>query len=143
MAEAAAQFQKALDQLAMLSDTPERQRQELEFCCALGAVLRSVKGVAALETGNAFARARDLWERLDFPSEYLHVPYGQSRYHWYRGEAHLAMRLDEDLLRLSRQRNDSGGLVLGHQACGSGQMLAGKFGADSTDRRNTIFVGLS
>ena len=39
MAEAAAQFQKGLDQLALLPDTPERQRQELEFCSALGAVL--------------------------------------------------------------------------------------------------------
>ena len=39
MAEAAAQFRKALDQLALLPDTAERQRQELEFCSALGAVL--------------------------------------------------------------------------------------------------------
>ena len=31
MAEAAAQFQKGLDQLARLPETPERQRQELEF----------------------------------------------------------------------------------------------------------------
>ena len=36
MAEAAAQFQKALDQLALLPDSPERQRQELEFCSRLG-----------------------------------------------------------------------------------------------------------
>ena len=44
MAEAAAQFQKGLDQLALLPDTPERQRQELEFRSALGAVLLTVKG---------------------------------------------------------------------------------------------------
>jgi predicted ATPase len=36
MAEAAAQFQKGLDQLALLPDTHERQRQELEFWSALG-----------------------------------------------------------------------------------------------------------
>ena len=36
MAEAAAQFQKALDQLALLPDDPERQRQELEFCSCPG-----------------------------------------------------------------------------------------------------------
>ena len=62
MAEAAAQFQKALDQLALLPDTPERQRQELEFLSALGAVLQAVKGQAAPETGHAYARARELWE---------------------------------------------------------------------------------
>src|SRR5262249_47349089 len=114
IAEAAAQLQKGLDQLALLPDNPERQRKELEFRIALGAVLRAVKGHAAPETGHAHARARELWEELGSPAEFLHVPYGQSRYHAFRGELDLALRLDEDLLRLSRQRNDSGALVLGH-----------------------------
>jgi predicted ATPase len=35
--------------------------------------------------------------------------------------------LDEDLLRLSRQRNDSAGLVLGHQSSGRNLMFAGRF----------------
>jgi predicted ATPase len=52
MAEAAAQFHKGLDQLALLPDDPERQRQELEFWSALGAVLFAVKGFAAPETGH-------------------------------------------------------------------------------------------
>jgi predicted ATPase len=111
-----------------LPDTPERQRQELEFCCALGAVLHAVKGQVAPETGQAYARARELWERLGYPSEFFHVPYGQSRYHMHRGEVDLAQRLDEDLLRLSRQRNDSGGLVLGHLSSGRNLMAAGSFG---------------
>ncbi len=76
MAEAAAQFQKGLDQLALLPDTPERQRQELEFCSALGAVLMAVKGYAAPETGHAYARARELWEQLGSPSEFLQFPMG-------------------------------------------------------------------
>jgi class 3 adenylate cyclase/tetratricopeptide (TPR) repeat protein len=127
IAEAAAQFQKALDQLALLPDTPERQRQELEFCSALGAALRFVKGQAAPETGQAYARARQLWEQLGYPAEYLHIPYGQSRYHVYCGELDLALRLDEDLLRVSRQRNDSRGLVLSHQSCGTGYGARGRF----------------
>jgi predicted ATPase len=73
MAEAAAQFHKGLEQLALLPDTPERQRQELEFWSALGAVLLAVKGYAAPETGQAYARARDLWEQLGSPSEFLQV----------------------------------------------------------------------
>jgi class 3 adenylate cyclase/predicted ATPase len=127
MAEAAAQFRKALEQLALLPDTPERQRQELEFWTALGAVLRFIKGQGAPETGHSFFRARALWEELGSPSEFLHVPYGQSRYHAYRGELDLALSLDENLLRLSRERDDDAGLVLGHQACGTSQMLAGRF----------------
>jgi len=127
IAEAAAQFQKALDQLALLPDNPARQRQELEFCSALGAALRFVKGQAAPETGQAYARARELWEQLGYPAEYLHIPYGQSRYHVYCGELDLALRLDEDLLRVSRQRNDSRGLVLSHQSCGTGYGVRGRF----------------
>jgi predicted ATPase len=127
MAEAAAQLQKGLDQLALLPDNPKRQRQELEFCSALSAVLRAVKGNAAPETGQAYARARELWEQLGSPSEFLRIPYGQSTYHGWRGELDLALRLDEGLLRLSRQRNDSAGLILGHLSSGAHLRFAGKF----------------
>jgi len=127
MAEAAAQFHKGLDQLALLPDNPERQRRELEFLSALGAVLHAVKGQAAPETGQAFARARELWDQLGSPLEFLHIPFGQSRYHVFRGELDLAMRLDEDLLRLSRQCNDSGGRVLAHLSSGRTLRFAGRF----------------
>jgi class 3 adenylate cyclase/predicted ATPase len=127
MAEAAAQLKKALDQLALLPDNPDRQRQELEFRSALGAVLSAVKGHAAPETGQAYARARELWEQLGSPPGFLQVPYGQSRYHGHRGELDQAQRLDEDLLRLSRQRNDSAGLILGHLSAGRNLMYGGKF----------------
>jgi len=60
-------------------------------------------------------------------TEFLHVPRGQSLYHNMRGELYLAQGLDTDLLRLSRQRNDSGGLVLGHLCAGQTLMYAGQF----------------
>jgi predicted ATPase len=127
MAEAAAQLRKGLDQLALLPDTRERQRQELELLSALGEVLHAVKGQAAPETGQAVARARELWERLGSPSEFLSVPFRQSRFHMYRGETDLALRLDEELLSLGRQRNDSAGLVRGHLSFGRNLFCAGRF----------------
>jgi predicted ATPase len=127
LAEAAAQFQKGLAQLALLPDKPDRRREELELASALGAVLRAVKGQAAPETGQAYARAQELWEQLGSPSEFLWVPFGRSRYHVFRGELDLALRLDQDLLRLSRERNDSGGLVLGHLSSGRNLRFAGRF----------------
>ena len=45
----------------------------------------------------------------------------------FRGELDLALRLDEDFLLLSSQRNDSAGLVLGHYTFGRDLMLAGRF----------------
>jgi class 3 adenylate cyclase/predicted ATPase len=127
MTEAAAQLQKGLDQLALMPDLPERQRQELEFYNALGTVLLAVKGWTAPETGHAYARAQELWEQLGSPAEFLRVPYGRARYLAGRGELDLAQRLGEDLLRLSRQRNDIAGLVLGHTVYGGILMFAGRF----------------
>ncbi|MBV8119871.1 MAG: AAA family ATPase [Alphaproteobacteria bacterium] len=127
MAEAAAQYQKGLDQLALLPANPDRQRQELEFSGALAAVLNAVKGPAARETGQAYTYARQLWEELGYPSGYLHVPYGQSRYHMYCGEYDLALRLDDGFLRLSRERNNAGGLVLAHASSGRNLLFVGKF----------------
>jgi class 3 adenylate cyclase/predicted ATPase len=126
-AEAASQFQKGLDQLALLPDTSERQRQELELRSALGAVLIAVKGFSAVETGDTYARARELWEQLGSPSEFLQAPYGQSLYHSVRGDLDLAQRLDEDLLRLSHKRNDAAGLVMAHWSTARNLMFVGKF----------------
>ena len=127
MAEAAVQFQKGLDQLALLPSTPERLRQELELRSGLGAALMIVKGYAAAETGHTYARMRELWEQLGSPSEFLHVPWGQFLYHVNRCEFDLAQRLAEDLLRLSRQHNDAAGLVLGHTCSGRALMPMGRF----------------
>jgi predicted ATPase len=132
MAEALAQLQKGLDQLALLPETPKRQRQELEFLSALGVVLNAVEGHSARETGHAYARARELWERLGSPVEFLHVPHGQSRYHAYRGELDVALRLDQELLHQSLGRNASGGLVMGHISSGRNLMHVGRFASSRT-----------
>jgi predicted ATPase len=81
----------------------------------------------APETGHAYARARQLWERLGFPPEFVQIPYGQSRYHAHRGELDSAQHLDKDLLRLSDQRNDAASLILGHLSSGTNLMFAGMF----------------
>jgi tetratricopeptide (TPR) repeat protein len=127
MAEAAAQFQEALNQLALLPDTPERQRQELEFYSSLAGALYAVKGIAARETGQAYARAHKLCEQLGFPSEFLDVLRGQSNYHAYRGELDLALRLAEEVLGLSRQRSDSSGVFSSLRILGHNLLFSGKF----------------
>jgi class 3 adenylate cyclase/tetratricopeptide (TPR) repeat protein len=140
MAEAAAQFQKGLDQLAMLPDSPECNRRELELRSGLGVALLVVKGYAAPETGHAYARARELWEQLGSPTEFLRVPFGQSVYHMFRGEFDLALRSDEGLLRLSRQHNDSSGLVLGHVSIGRDLFLVGRFGSSRSHLEEALAI---
>ena len=105
---------KGLDQLALLPDDLERQRRELEFRSALGGVLQAAKAIPAPETGRAHARARGLWEQLGSPSEFLPERPRAVGLSSVRGDLGLALHLAGDLLRLSRQRNDFIGLVLGH-----------------------------
>jgi class 3 adenylate cyclase len=138
MAEAAAQYQKGLDQLALLADGPERQRQELRFLSALGAAVQAIKGQGSPETGQIYDSARKLWEQLGSPSEFLEVPYGQSRYYGVRGDLNMALQLDEEMVRLSLQRNDSVGLVLGHQATGRDLMFAGRFAPARSHMQETL-----
>jgi len=85
---------------------------------------------AARETGDAYTRARGLWEQIGSPVEFLQIPYGQSYHHQFRGELDVAQRLSEDLLRLGVERNDTAGLVLGHLSCGRNLGTCGRF-ADS------------
>jgi len=89
--------------------------------------LIAAKGPGAPETRHAYACARDLWEQLGSPSDFLGIPYGQSAYHLHRGEFDLAQRLDEDLLDVSRRRSDTGGLVLGHYSSGRTLLYRGQF----------------
>jgi class 3 adenylate cyclase len=63
MAEAAAQYQKGLDQLALLPDSLERRRQELEFRSSLGTVLQSVKGYAARQRLCGAGNGTNAWPR--------------------------------------------------------------------------------
>jgi predicted ATPase len=116
----------------LLPDDFARRRQELEFYAALGAVLQAVKGFAAPETGYAYGRARELWEQLGSPSEFLHIPRGQSVYHAIRGEFELALRIEEDLLGLSRQRGDPARLVLAHYSSGRTLMFTGRLSSSQS-----------
>jgi class 3 adenylate cyclase/tetratricopeptide (TPR) repeat protein len=138
MAEAAAQFQEALNQLELLPDTPERQRQELELCSSLALALHAVKGTGAPETGHVYTRARRLCEQLDFPSEFFNVLVGQSRYYAYRGELDLALRLDEELLGLRRQLNDSSSVYSILRSSGHNLMYSGKFAASQSRLEEAI-----
>src|SRR5499427_5765525 len=67
------------------------------------------------------------------------VPRRQSRYHAHRGELDRAQSLAEDLLHLSRRRNDSAGLVMGHYSSGRNLMWVGSF-ASSRSHLETVLA---
>ena len=100
---------------------------ELRLQADLGSIRFGVRGWAAPETGQSYARARDLWEQLGYPSEFLRVPWGQWMYHANRGDFHLGQRLAEDLLHRSHQHGQGSGLILARLCLGATLMGRGEF----------------
>ena len=129
LAEAATQFEKALARLRLLPDGPERQWEELDLQANLGAIRFAIRGWAAPETGQCYARARALWEELGYPSEFVRVPWGQWMYHLNRGDLDLALRLAEDLMDRCQERADIRGLILAHLCRGGARLMRGNFGS--------------
>lgn len=127
LAEAAGQFQKALDQLQLLPDTAERQRQELEYCIALGAALQTSKGFSMQQTGRAYTRATELWQHLGYPVEYLRAPMGQSGYHTHRGELDLAQRLNAHFVTLTHELDEPIIRCMVHVITGRTSTFQGRF----------------
>jgi len=115
-----------------------RRLAKSELRSALGTVLFAVKGQAAPETGQAFTRARELWEQLGSPPGFLRAAYGEASYQAFRGELDAALRLDESLLRLSRRHDDAAGLVLGHFSSGRDLKFAGRFASSRSHLEDVL-----
>ena len=107
MMEASAQLHKGLDLLTGLSDGPDRQQFELDLQLLLGMTLTATEGYAAPVVAKAFARARQLCQQLDRPSQLAMLLVGQASYHFIAGELALACQESKELVDLGEDRNDA------------------------------------
>ena len=106
MQEAIARLRKGLDLAAQLPRNTWRHQQELDLQIALGKALIATKGYAEKETGETFARARQLCERLQQPPQLLTVLHGQWSHALLRADLASARRRAGELLEQGRSRND-------------------------------------
>jgi class 3 adenylate cyclase/predicted ATPase len=104
----------ALGFLKILPDTLERTQQELTLQIGLGTALMATKGYAALEVGNAYARARELCRQAGDSPQLFPVLRGLVHFHLNRGELQSARELGEQLLSLAQGRQDSAFLLEAH-----------------------------
>ncbi len=118
MTEAAAQVRKGLELLPQLPDGAETWRLEFDLQKILGAALLASKGNAAPETGQAYARARALCERLGDTEALIPVLGGLSTCHQTRGEFSAMRQISEDLLRIGERRNDTVSTLVGSRSMG-------------------------
>jgi class 3 adenylate cyclase len=132
LAEAAAQFSRALNQISTLPGTPTRRREQIELQAALITPLIHTKGHAAAETKAAAERARLLIEHAEALGEppedpllLFSVLYGfwAANYVAFNGDA---MRdLAAQFLALAEKQRATAPLMIGHRLIGTSLVLTG------------------
>jgi class 3 adenylate cyclase/predicted ATPase len=126
-AEALAQLTKGLDLLPALPAGTARDRQELDLRVALGKALIAAKGYSAPETGQAYARAGELCQRLGDRSQLFAVLRGQYVFHNVRAELQTALQLAEQLRDLAERDQDPAHRLEAHRALGHTLLFLGEF----------------
>ena len=128
MEEALVQLRRGIALLQALPESEAHARAELDMQLLAGNALLSLHGHSALETGQAYDRARFLAERLPGQPQLRNAMHGQWSHAWMRGQMDLALERAEALLAHGRERESVGGLAIAWSAMGHSQFLLGRFG---------------
>jgi class 3 adenylate cyclase/predicted ATPase len=132
LAEAVAQFTRALDQMATLPGTPALRREQIKLQVALITPLIHIKGYAAAETKAAAEQARLLIERaeaLGEPPEDPLLLFSVLATFWaanlvaFNGD--VVCDLAAQLLALAEKQRATVPLMIGHRLMGQSLLLTG------------------
>jgi class 3 adenylate cyclase/predicted ATPase len=127
MVEAVTQARNGLDLLGRLPEHAGRAQKELELQSVLAAALVATVGNAALETGQAYARARELCEQLGDTLTLVPVLSGLSTFHQTRSDFAAMRRTAFDLLQLGERLGDRASALVGHRSTGLCLFHLGEF----------------
>ncbi|MBM4442423.1 MAG: AAA family ATPase, partial [Candidatus Rokubacteria bacterium] len=112
--EAIAHLRRALDLLGSLPETAERDRQELALQLALGRPLLATRGHAAREVAEAYARARELSQRVGDAVQLVPAVLGLAQFYLVRAELRTRRELAEELLAFAERERSGAGLAVAH-----------------------------
>jgi predicted ATPase len=135
LAEAAAQFTRALEQIATLPGTPALRREQIKLQVALITPLIHVKGYAAAEAKAAAEQARLMIEKAEVLGEPPEDPlllFSVLYAFWvanmvaFNGDAMLA--LAAQFLTLAAKQRATGPLMIGHRIMGNSLAYTGGIG---------------
>ena len=126
MAEAAAHFGKALELLASLPKSPQRQSSELSLQLALAGALVAAKGWASSDAGEAYARARELCRNAAPEGTQLAIALaGAHSFLHNRAEIRSAHQLADELA--AEHQNDSDTKLITHRCLGVSNLFRAEF----------------
>ncbi len=125
--EAISHLRKGLEVLAIQPDTPERAQTELHMQIMLGPALMAVRGQAAPEVEEVYARAHALCQQVDEAPQVFPVLRGLWNYYLVRGELGTAAELGEALLTLAERLQQRDLLTEANWVVGVNRFLLGEF----------------
>jgi predicted ATPase len=112
-----------------LPDTQARRYQELALHVTLGSALLALKGHAAPEVEESYARARQLCEQVDDDPRLLPVLRGLGRFYLVRGSLDAARGVGQRLQTMAASTGDAATLLAAHDALGHMSFYAGELEA--------------
>jgi class 3 adenylate cyclase/predicted ATPase len=125
--EALNHFDRALNLLKDLPQTPERSDVELQLLIARGAPLLTWRGYASDEIEHNYLRARSLSQEDPASEQYFLSIWGLWVFHLVRGPLAKACVLAEDLLAWATHRHNPDLLIRAHESVGSTYSFLGRF----------------
>jgi TOMM system kinase/cyclase fusion protein len=125
--DATIHLERALALLATRPESNERDRRELSLRLALGAPLMSIKGYAAPEVRETYARARDLCPAAGDDAQLFPAVLGLWQFYMVGGEAETSATLGRQLLAQARASADPIKLMLAHRGLGTSLLLLGDY----------------
>ncbi|KUJ73472.1 guanylate cyclase [Ruegeria marisrubri] len=117
--EAVTHLTTALDMLAGLPQSEERDRREIDIQLLRAGVLRSTVGIAGDATGEAYSRLRQLCGRIGGTERLFPVLNGLYAFHLVRAEYPLAHEVAAQILTLADQSGRTEHRMVGHRAMGA------------------------
>ena len=137
-AEAIGHFNSALELLALLPQSAERDRRELSVRVKLGSPLVAAKGLGSAEVGSNYARACEISEGAGDSPERFMALWGDWLYKASAGQLERAASRADDLVALSQRLGDADLVLQAHHSRWTTFSLLGRAAIARADTQQGI-----
>ncbi|MBY0274232.1 AAA family ATPase [Candidatus Binatia bacterium] len=125
--ESIGHLRRALELVATLPETRDRDQRELQLQMAIAAPLGAARGFSDPESEGAFARARELASRIVGSPELPRVLMGLATAHFVKGDLASGDAVGREALAAAERTGDPLDLLLGHVVVGFPFFYRGQF----------------
>ncbi len=124
--EAIGHLSAAIGSIRTMPDDRDWWERELSLQIQLGQALIASAGYGAEPTAEAFARAKELVEKIGDTPNRFPVLYGAWAIHYIRAEIASAMTAAESFLEVAERQESDVGRLVANRICGTSLMMVGR-----------------